>query len=181
MITAVTTANMTHTTIGSAATGLGFSSLGDQESGDRYEIIDTVALNIIPTDGEDDNTAVAGPNTDATTIDVSGVNFAETEIKVGDFVRNTTRSAVAKVSAVATALTVTSVASQTSDDALVFLKSAMPVAFDAHTHYGRAYYADARDKTKVRISGIGAPEDLSTSFGTLDTNTFAFGDQQLRR
>jgi hypothetical protein len=176
-ITAVTTANVTHTTIGSAATGLG-KQTGDNIGGDRYEIVDTLALNIIPTPGEDDNTAVGGPNTTATVIDVSGVNFLDTDIKVGDFIRNTTRAAVAQVSAVATALTVTSVKSQTTDDALVFLKSAMPIAKDVHVHYGRTYYLDARDLKSIRISGKDNPEDMTTSFGTLDASTFSFGSQQ---
>lgn len=177
VITAVVTADLTHTTIGSAATGIGKQTT-DNEGGDRYEIIDTVALNIIPTPGEDDNTGVAGPATTPTIIDVSGVNFLDTDIRVGDYVRNTTRSALTQVSAVATALTVASVKSQTTDDALIFLKSAMPIAKDTHVHYGRAYYLDARDLNKIRISGKGNPEDMTTSFGTLDTGSFAFGDQQ---
>lgn len=177
VITGITTANVTHTTIGSAATGLGTQD-DDHKASDRYEIIDTLALNIIPTDGEDDNTAVATSGSNATTIAVSGVNFANTDIRVGDWVRNTTRSALAQVSAVATALTVTSIASQTSNDALIFLKSAMPIAKNIHQHFGRTYYLDNRDLNKVRISGDGNPEDMTTSFGTLDSSTFSFGAQQ---
>ena len=177
VITGITTANVTHTVIGSAATGLGFQA-DNQKAGNRYEIIDNVSLNIIPTDGEDDNTGVATTGTNATTIAVSGVNFANTDIKVGDYIRNTTRSAVAQVSAIATAITVTSVASQAADDSLIFLKSAMPIAKDIHVHYGRTYYLDARNQNKIRISGSGNPEDMTTSFGTLDTGTFSFGDQQ---
>lgn len=176
-ITAVTTGAVTHTAIGSAATGLG-QSADDQADGDRYEIIDAVELNIIPTDGDDDNVATAGPGTDATTIAVSGVNFSNTDIKAGDWIRNTTRSAVVQVSAVATAVTVTSVASQTANDSLVFLKSAMPITSTIHVHFGRAYYGDTRDKTLVRISGPDDPQDLTTDAGTLDSTTFKFGELQ---
>lgn len=178
VITALASATATHTTISTAGTGIGVASNGDPASGDRYEVIDLVELNIIPTDGEDDNTATAGAGTDATTIAVSGVNFLNTDIKIGDIIRNTTRTAVTQVSAVATALTVASVASQTNGDSLVFLKSAMPITQRAHVHFGRLYMSDARDQRKVRISGAGNPEDMTTDAGTLDSSTVKFGSYQ---
>lgn len=178
LITAVTTANCTHTSISSAATGLGQSAIGNQESGDRYEIIDLVENNVIPTDGEPDNIALAGPGTGVTTVGVSGVNFLTKDVRSGDYVSNTTRSAIALVSTVATALTVTSVAGQTAGDSLVFLKSAMPITKNAHVHFGRGYFLDARDQRLIRITGIDNPEDLTTDAGTVDANTFQFADLQ---
>ena len=178
VITALASATATHTTISTAGTGIGISVGQNPSSGDRYEVIDLVELNIIPTDGEDDNTGTAGTGTNATTVAVSGVNFLTTDIKVGDYIRNTTRSAVTQVSAVATALTVASVASQAAGDSLVFLKSAMPIAKRAHVHFGRLYMSDARDLRKVRISGAGNPEDMTTDAGTLDSSTVKFGALQ---
>ncbi len=177
IITDVVSGHVTHSTIGTGGTGLG-NTAADQAAGDRYAVIDLVALDIIETDDIKDNTATAGTDTNATTIAVSGVNFANTDIKAGDFVRNTTRSAVVMVSSVATALTVTSVASQTAGDALVFLQEAMPITSNAHVHFGRTYYIDARDQTQIRISGPDSPEDLTTDAATLDSSTFAFGEQQ---
>ena len=176
VITAVTTAAVVHTTIGSAATGLGQVD-DDQKEGDRYIIIDGVELNIIPTDDvfELDNVATAASGTDATTILVSGVNFADTDIKVGDFVRNTTRSALAQVSAVATALTVSSVAAQVSGDSLVFLQSALPITTEAHVHFSRLYLTDVREQAAIRISGVDAPEDFTTDAASLFANTLDSG------
>ena len=178
VVTALASATATHTTISTVATGLGAATNGNPAPGDRYELIDLVELNIIPTDGEDDNTAIAGTGTGATTIAVSGVNFSTTDVRIGDYVRNTTRSAVMQVSAIATALTVTSVASQTNGDSLVFLKSAMPFTERAHVHFGRLYMVDARDRRKTRISGGGNPEDMTTDAGTLDSSTVKFGALQ---
>lgn len=177
VITALASATATHSTISTSATGLGKSS-SDPATGDRYELIDLVELNIIPTDGEDDNTATAGTGTGATTVAVSGVNFLDTDIRSGDYIRNTTRTAVMLVSAVATALTVTSVSGQTAGDSLVFLKSAMPIAERAHVHFGRLYMTDARDLRQIRISGGGNPEDMTTDAGTLDSSSVKFGALQ---
>lgn len=167
IVTNVSAGAVTHTTIGSAGTGLGRVDT-DQGNGDFYRIIDLVELNIIPTDISPDNVATAGTGTGTTTIAVSGVTFSDTDIRVGDYVHNTTRSAVVQVGAVATALTVTSCASQASGDSLVFFKSAMPLAADAHVHFNRLYLLDARDRRKVRISGANDPQDFTTDGGTLD-------------
>lgn len=177
IVTDVVSGHVTHTQIGTGGTGLGNTS-ANQAAGDRYVVIDLVALDIIETDDINDNTATAGPDTNATTVAVSGVNFLNTDIKPGDFVSNTTRSSIAMVSSVATALTTTSVASQASGDALVFLKEAMPITSNGHVHFGRSYYIDARDKTKVLVSGPDSPEDLTTDAATIDSSTFAFGEQQ---
>ena len=177
IITALASATATHTTISTAGTGIGIST-DTPAATHRYELVDLVELNVIPTDGEDDNVATATTGTNATTIAVSGVAFLDTDIKVGDIVRNTTRSAVTKVSAVATALTVASVAGQTNGDSLVFLKSAMAIGKFPHVHFGRLYQSDARDLRKIRISGAGNPEDATTDAGTLDSSTVKFGALQ---
>lgn len=180
LITAVTTAQCTHTVIGSGGTGLG-QATGNQGASDRYEIIDTVALNIIPAEGEEDNVAVAGPGTSPTVIAVSGVDMSATDVRAGDFVSNTTRNAVAMVSSISGSnLIATSIAGQTAGDSLVFLKSAMPITKAAHVHFGRMYALDARDQRKIRITGKNNPEDMTTDAGTLDSNTLEFAGFQPR-
>jgi hypothetical protein len=182
VINTVTTAQAAHSIIGTAqATGLGIATVTarNQAPGDAYQILDLVELNVIDVDGVMDNTSTNTSGSTATTIKVNGTDFSTTEMKVGDFVRNTTRAAIAKVSAInASALTVTSVASQTAGDSLIFLKEAMPIAKDAHVHFGRYYQIDARDQKKVRISGPNNPEDMTNDAGTLDTSTFNFGALQ---
>lgn len=181
IITVTGSATATHTAIGTAATGIGVST-DTPSASDRYEILDLVELNIIPTDGDDDNTITAGAGTSSTVIAVSAqdaaLDFSATDIRVGDFVRNTTRSAVTQVVSVSANINVTEVASQTAGDSLVFLKSAMPIASFAHVHYGRLYLVDARDQSKVRISGPGDPTNMTTDAGTLDSASISIGDQQ---
>ncbi|MCB7127938.1 MAG: hypothetical protein J3T61_00165 [Candidatus Brocadiales bacterium] len=179
VITAAVTASLTHSAIGTAATGAGVGSK-DQASGDRYEVLDMVELNIIPTTGEDDNAATAGVGTSAGGVAVSAVsNWLTTDLRVGDFVRNTTRTAVARVQTIGTTIfTTNSVASQTSGDSLVFLKSAQPIATKHHVHYDRLYGIDERDRRKIRISGANDPQDMTEDAGTLDAISFAFGDLQ---
>ena len=177
LVTSVVSGRVVMDTMASTATGLNKTAT-NPDDGDRYMILDLVELNVIPTSDIDDNTATAGAGTGATTIAVSGVNFLNTDIRPGDFVSNTTRSAVAMVSAVATALTVTSVKSQVAGDALVFLTEAMPVATNAHIHFGRLYLIDANDETKIRVSSPGNPEDFTSDTGSIDAITFSFGAQQ---
>lgn len=162
-----------HTNIGTGGTGLG-QTASAAAAGDEYQVIDLVELNIIPTDNIDDNVADAGTGTNATTIAVSGVNFANTDIRIGDFISNTTRAAVTQVAAVATAVTVTSVASQTTGDSLIFLKSAMPITDQAHIHFNRLYHVDARDRRKARVSGANDPQDMTTDGAVLDPITFSY-------
>lgn len=179
IITALVTASVAHTAISSAATGVGFT-LGVQKSGDNYEILDLVELNIFPTDGDDDNTVIAAVDTTVASIAVSAIsNFTATDIRTGDFVRNTTRSAVTRVTAISTAnIGVVGITGQTAGDSLVFLKSAMPIAAQTHVHFGRLYSIDARDQRLVRISGPNNPNDMTTGAGTLDSSTFMFGELQ---
>lgn len=180
IITAIASTNVTHTNIASAGqgTGLGGLGTGNQVSGDRYEIIDLVDLNVIPTAGDDDNVATLGPGTSARVVAVSGVNFATTKIRRKDIIHNTTRSAIAMVCAVNTALTVTSIAAQTSGDSITLFKSAMPIVKNAHVHFGRAYYVDGRDEQNIRVSGPDDPQDMSTDQQTLDSSSLRFGNFQ---
>lgn len=178
VITAVSGAEVTHTTIGSAATGAGVAT-NNQGSGQRYEIIDGVDLNIIPqSDGTLDNVAIATSGTSTTVIAVSGVNFANTEIKVGDFVRNTTRNSVAIVQAVSANINVNSTTAQTSGDSLIFIKSGMPIASFIHVNFGRLAFIDARNKKRVVFTAPDDPEDVTTFAKTLDSSSFQFGNLQ---
>lgn len=179
LITLVSADRIVHTAVSAAALGVGAGT--EPSANKRYRIIDTVELNIIPqNDGEKDNVATAGSGTGVSAIAVSGVNFANTEIKVGDFIYNSTRSAVTKVLSVSANVRVKDITGQTSGDTLTFLKSAMPLSDFAHVHYGRLYLTDIRDKTKVRISGSNDPTDYTTDAGTLDSVSFNFGGQQPR-
>ena len=54
----------------------------------------------------------------------------------------------------------------------------MPITKKAHVHFNRGYYLDERDQTAIRITGIDAPEDLTTDAADLNTNTLSFGNLQ---
>jgi hypothetical protein len=159
------------------------SGNASKAGGDRIEIRDLVELNIIPVASQDpDNVALAGNGTSALKTQVTSngkrVNFANSQAKVGDFMNNTTRNRIARITKVSgNELTHSSITGQTSGDSLTFHKYAMPIASDAHVHYGRAYFVDARDKTKIRISGPNDPQDMTTDAGTLDSMTFKAGAQ----
>jgi hypothetical protein len=177
LVTAIVSAEVRHTGVSAAATGLG-TSTSEPSAGIPYKVLDLVELNIFDTLGGPDNVAVAGSGTSTGEIRVSGVDFSRTEVRVGDYVSNTTRSAVTRINAVSANLAVTTIAAQTAGDSLVFLKSAMPIPAAGHVHYGRLYLLDARDLTKVRISGADDPEDFTTDAATLSSNTFNYGGLQ---
>lgn len=179
IITAITSASIAHTTIGTVGLGIGLAA-ANQTTNDRYTIMDLVELNIIPTDGEDDNVATIGGDSSAGGVFVSAVeDWTDTEIRVGDYVHNTTRSAITQVTAISTAhLGVVPITGQTANDSVVFFKSAMPIASNGTVHFGRAYYVDARDERKVRISGAENSQDMTTDAATLDSSTFKYGNQQ---
>lgn len=181
VITVVSASAIQHSIISTAAaaTGIGVATSA-QETGDIYKIIDTVELNIVPTDGEPDNVAVIGGPSSATGIYVTAVSdWTETAIRVGDFISNTTRVAVTQVTAITTAaLRCVGVSGQTAGDSIVLLKSAMPISKAAHVHFGRRYSVDARDQRLIRISGPNDPQDMTAGAGTLDSNVFSFGSQQ---
>lgn len=179
IVSTVASASLTHTTIGSAATGSGLASR-NQQPGDIYQLIDYVDLNIFPQgSGVKDNIATATAGTTTLVIAVSGINFANTEIRTGDIVYNTTRSAIALIGAVSANVNVqNAITSQTTGDALVFFKSAMPITDWIHVHYGRVAYLDARDQNRVVWSAPDDPEDVTTYQKTLDATSFSFGTQQ---
>ncbi len=182
IVTSVAASNLQNTVIGSAATGLGRSAVtvsGSQQAGDFYQIIDLVELNIIPQNNGLDNFAAGTTGTSAAGVAVSGVDWTKTEILPGDYYYNTTRAAVAMVSAVTTAqLTGTSIVGQASGDSFQFFKSAMPVANWAHVHFGRAYYIDKRKPSQVRISGPNDPQDMTTFQRSLSSISQDYGAKQ---
>ena len=181
IITVVATASVGHTVIGSVAEGgTGLGLVDDSVSSTvsyRYEIIDLVENNIIPTTNvnEDDNEATAGPGTSAKSVAVSGIVFSDRDIRVGDYIRNTTIAAVTRVTSVATAVGVHGVSGQTSGDALIFLKTAMPIIKDASVHYNRLYAVDSRDLRRIRISSPNNPQDFTSDAAALDINSFPIG------
>lgn len=179
IVSTIASASLTHTNIGSSATGAGLASR-DQASGDAYELIDYVDLNIIPQgSGQDDNIGVTTAGTTTTVIAVSGVDFSTTEIRTHDFVYNTTRSAIAQVASVSANINLLqSITAQTAGDSIALFKSAMPIASWIHVHYGRVYYLDSRNKNRIVISAPDDPEDVTTYQRTLDTTSFSFGTQQ---
>lgn len=179
IVSTIVSANLTHTAIGSAATGAGLATR-NQGAGDQYELIDYVDLNIIPQQpGLLDNVATATTGTTTTVVAVSGVNFQNTEIRYGDFIYNTTRSAIALVGSVSANVNLQqAITGQVSGDALAFFKSAMPITSWIHVHYGRVYYLDARNQKNVVISAPDDAQDVTTYQKTLAATSFPFGTQQ---
>ena len=192
IVTSVGANNIDHTAIGSAATGMG-RALSNQTSGDIYEIYDLRELNIIPqSDIVDikDNVAIAGAGTTPINVAVSGINFSRLGIIPGDYIYNTTRSSVTRVGDVSAdvalayknALTeitsANSISGQSPGDSLVFLKSALPPFVKCHTHYGRLYGIDARERSKVRVSGPDDAQDFSTFEDTADAGSLNYGARQ---
>lgn len=178
LVTAVSASALTTTAVSANGTGLG-NATGTPGANTSYRLIDLVELNIVGSANVvKDNVATTGTGTTTTVIAVSGLSFSDTEIRVGDFVRNTTRAAVTDVTSVSANINVTSVASQTAGDSIVLLKSAMPISSYIHAHFGRLYHVDARDRRKIRISGEDDPQDMTTSTGTLDSITFRAGTLQ---
>lgn len=177
VVTSVGASNITCTPIGTGSTGIGIGT-SDQASGHVYEIIDLVEMNIIDTGVGKDNFATIGSGSSDTVISVSGVDFSTTEAREGDFVYNTTRNAVTRITAVSASINVVSVASQTSNDTVTFHKSAMPISTYPHVHYGRLYLIDSREAGKVRISGPNDPQDFTTFQKTLESASFSFMNAQ---
>lgn len=183
IVSTVASASLTTTAIGSArvANGAGITTTNlNQQSGDSYEIIDYVNLDIIP-NGTPDNTNVgtAGAGTTTQVIAVSGVNFGNTEILAGDFVYNTTHGALSIIGSISAAVNLTvAISGQGSGDSIAFFKSAMPVAKWIHVHYGRVYYLDARKQTRIVISAPDDPQDVTTYQQTLDSSSFSFDTLQ---
>lgn len=178
LVTGVVTGRLTHTTLSSAGLGIG-KVTNISSAGHTYEIIDTVALNILPADGPlSDNVGLAGATTGAAQITVSGMtNWFNTEINIGDYIRNTTRDAVTQVTAIATAtLGVNGITSQVCGDSLVFLKDAFPIPHYSHAYFDRLYTIDHREHSKIRVSTKGDPSDYTVAGGTLDSMTIGIGN-----
>lgn len=179
LVTAVASAQLTITAIGTGGGGSGHASR-DQASGDAYQLIDYVALNVIP-DGAGGFTDVgtAGPGTTVNVVAVSGVNFANTEIRMDDFIYNSTQGTISRVNTVSANVNLKdAIGSQASGDALVFFKSAMPITSWIHVHYGRVAYLDARNNQRIVFSAPDDPQDVTTFQKTLDSTSFQFGTQQ---
>lgn len=174
IITSIGSTDLDISPTGSAATGVGFAANANK-SGDAYEIWDAVELNIVSGAVQYDNVALTTGITSPNVIAVSGLDFSTTEIKTGDYVYNTTRNALTQVQSVSANIVVTTVASQTAGDTVTFQKKAMPIATFFHVHYGRGYYIDARDQTKIRVSGPNDPQDMTTEAKTLQSSSIDYG------
>lgn len=190
IITSVGTSSLDITNISTSGKCLGLSNSA-LNSGMPYRIIDLIELNIIPqvTTGVNpgapiyDNVAVAGAGTTSTVVGVTALDFSTTSIKPGDYIYNTTRAAVGMVTAVSAKLNIsafiaTGITGQIPGDSLVFLKDAMPIASYPLVHYGQLYLIDARDTTKIRVSGPNDPEDFTTFSKTLSSSTLDYGSRQ---
>lgn len=177
IITSVGATNLVMSPIGSAATGIGFAA-GNQEAGDQYEILDYVALNIIPTPSGFDNFATLTSGSNTNVVSVSGVDFSNTEAKIGDIVYNTTRNAVTAITAVSANLNVDSITGQTVNDSVTFHKSAMPIAAWPHVHNGSLYLIDSRQRGEVRISGPADPQDFTTNQNNTISTTLFYNSRQ---
>lgn len=179
LVTTVSSASLTITPIATTATGAG-KVLQDQQGGDSYQLVDYVALNIIPNGAggfTEVGTAAAGTTT--TVIAVSGVNFANTEIRKDDIIYNSTQGAIDLVASISANVNIkTGISGQISGDSLVFFKSAMPIASWIHVHYGRVAYLDARNGRRIVFSAPDDPQDVTTFQKTLDSTSFSFSTQQ---
>lgn len=185
IVTTVASAALTITAMGSAgvANGAGIATTGQNPVAgvDNYQLLDYVDLNIFSGgDGtRKDNVELCGTGSTTTVIAVSGMNFANSEIRLGDIVYNTTRGAIALVGSVSANINLQqAINGQIVGDSIAFFKSAMPIASWIHTHYGRGYMIDARNQQRVVITAPDDPEDVTTFAKTLDATSFSFGTQQ---
>lgn len=172
LITQVASAALSHTEVSADAPGLG-QGRGEPGVKRPYQIIDTVSLNIVPVSGktEFDNKATLGIGSSATRMIVSAIpDWTLSEMRVGDFIYNSTRIKLTAVTAMTTAaIFVHGITGQGVNDELVFLKSSMPIAKGMHVHYQRLYAVDVRDEQKIRITGPNNPNNFGGSAaGTYD-------------
>lgn len=179
LVTTVASASLTITAIGAAGNGAGKAG-ADQQPGDLYQLMDYVALNVIPDGfGGQADTGTAGVGTTTTVVTVSGVDFSTTEMRQDDFIYNATQGAIAHVGTVSANINLKeTIVGQSAGDALVFFKSAMPIASWIHVHYGRVAYLDARNNQRIVFSAPDDPQDVTTFQKTLDSTSFQFGTQQ---
>lgn len=190
IVTSVGTSSLDITTISAAAQGIGGGG-NALASGQGYRIVDLVELNLIPTSAAGgiiyDNVAVAGAATSANAITVTAVDLVANGLRAGDYVYNTTRNAVTQIlslyttsafSVIQNVFRVQPITGQTAGDSLVFFKDAMPLATYPHVHYSQLYLIDARDTTKIRVSGPNDPTDFTTFSKTLSSSTLDYGSRQ---
>lgn len=182
VVTSVGTTSLDITNIGVSGTGIG-SAASNFTSGLPYRLVDLVELNIIPQVSPGgtlfDNIAVGGAATNTTTVGVTAFNFANTAIRPGDYIYNTTRAAVGIVTTVSTNISLANqISAQVPGDSFVFLKDAMPISTYPHVHYGQLYLIDAIDPTKIRVSGPNDPEDFTTDSKTLASSTLDYSSKQ---
>lgn len=184
VVTSVGTSSLDILNIGTSANGIGVAA-SNLTSGIPYRIVDLVELNVIPNASPGgtifDNVAVAGASTTSTVIGVTALNFSTTDARPGDYIYNTTRAGVAIITTVSSNINIGStVSGQVPGDSIIFLKDAMPITSYPHVHYGRLHLIDARDQTKIRVSGPNDPEDFSTFSKTLVSTTIDYGSRQPR-
>lgn len=177
VITVVGTASVTHTAISPTAVGIGVAA-ASASAGDVYEIQDLVELNIIPTGVEDDNVAIAGTDSRSAIVVSAVPDWTKTQIRPGDYIRNTTKGWVTQVTAISTTQLAIVRATASAGDSLLFLKPAMPIANNMHVHFGRLYMIDSRNTREAVVSGPNNPEDMTTDAGTLDSTSISFGAYQ---
>jgi hypothetical protein len=182
IVTSVGTSALDITNIGVSGNALG-SAASNFTSGLPYRLVDLVELNIIPSQTVGgtiyDNVAVGGASTSANAVSVTSLNMATTDARAGDYIYNTTRAAVDIITTVTSNLALANgVSGQVAGDSFVFLKDAMPIATYPHVHYSQLYLIDARDTTKIRVSGPNDPEDFTTFSKTLASSTLDYGSRQ---
>jgi hypothetical protein len=181
IVTSVGTTSLDITRISTSGNGMGAGVT--PIAGLPYRIIDLVELNIFPNTVVGytlfDNVAIGGAQTSANAISVTSFNFSSSDIRSGDYVYNTTRAAVTQITTVTSNISVSyPISGQAAGDSLVFFKDAMPIATYPHVHYGRLHLIDARDQTKIRVSGPDDPEDFTTFSKTLSSVTMDYGARQ---
>ncbi len=182
VITSVGTSALDIGNIGVSGKGIG-SAASNLTSGLAYRIVDLVELNIIPQVSPGgtiyDNIAIGGAATTSQVVSVTALNFANTDIRPGDYIYNTTRVGVAVVTTVSSNINLSNaVSGQVAGDSFIFLKDALPIATYPHVHYSQLYLIDARDPTKIRVSGPNDPEDFTTVSKTLASSTLDYGSRQ---
>lgn len=182
VITAIVSGSISHTPVSGGAGGIGAGSLAagaTPVSGNRFAILDTVELNVIPVSGlgfQTDNFGTLTAGSSATSVRIEAVpDWTATQVRTGDFVFNDTRHEVSVITAITTAaLTVQAFTSAAAGDSVYLLKSSAPIIKYGVSHFQRAYAIDARDDQKMQISAPGDPED----WGSINAGTYDISTQQ---
>lgn len=194
IVTAATSARISHTPMSAAAVGFGNTLSpvsgtgigGEPTLGDSYRIYDSIELNVVDERGIADNVGtivtVSGAVTE-TYITVSADRVPDwtlTEARPGDIVHNTTRNNGSFISRlVSSGIFVSPVLTNAvAGDSLVFYKSAMPIAKWIHPHFGRLWMIDARNPREIIASGPNDPQDFTVDSSSLETVTVQIGSQQ---